>query len=397
MAKALFFSFPLSGHIHPSLPLVRELVQRGDEIVYYATDAFAAKVEGAQARYRPYRNPFLANLQHLPEQLHELSWLLLRTTAEVLDRELEAFRAERPDYVLTDSLAPWGQWVAALLGVPVVTSICTFAVNRRVLAFALTHGARPKSLRLLLSKIRHSSRALLLQRELRRRYGVPGPGLMGSVFRHSDLNIVYTSRSFQPCADSFDDRFHFVGPSIAPRAESNDFSREQVRHPVVVYASLGTLFNTGIAFYRHCFEAWGGQDLQVILAIGTHICPESRGVVPSNFIVQPYVPQLDVLPRATVFVTHGGMNSVNESLYYGVPVVVIPQMSEQELVERRVEELGAGLYLAKKEATPEKLRESVQRLLTESRFRQRAAQVGVSLRAAGGVTGAADAIRAFTR
>jgi MGT family glycosyltransferase len=336
MAKALFFSFPLSGHIHPSLPLVRELVQRGDELVYYATDAFAAKVEGAHARYCPYRNPFLADLRHLPEHLHELSWLLMRTTAEVLDRELEAIRAERPDYLLTDSLAPWGQWVAALLDVPVVTSICTFAVNRRVLAFALAHGARPKSLRLVLSKIRHSSRALLLQRQLRRRYGVPGPGILHSVFGHSELNIVYTSRSFQPCAESFGAHFHFVGPSIAPRTETNDFPWEQVRHPVVVYASLGTLFNTDTAFYRNCFEAWGGQDLQVILAMGTHLPRESLGVAPPNFLVQTYVPQLDLLPRATVFVTHGGMNSVSESLYYGVPVVVVPQMSEQELVGRRV-------------------------------------------------------------
>lgn len=397
MAKALFFSFPLSGHIYPSLPLVRELIQRGDEIIYYATDEFAAKVAGAHARYCSYRNPFLDDLRHLPEQLHELSWLLMRTTAEVLDRELEAFRAERPDYLLTDSLAPWGQWVAALLGIPVVTSICTFAVNRHVFAFALAHGARPKSLRLVLSKIRHSSRALLLQRQLRRRYGVLGPGLMRSVFGHSDLNIVYTSHSFQPCADSFDHHFYFVGPSIAPRTESRDFPWEQVRHPIVVYASLGTLFNTDVAFYRNCFAAWGGQDLQVILAIGTHLPQESLGVIPPNFLVQAYVPQLDILPRVAVFVTHGGMNSVNESLYYGVPVVVIPQMSEQELVGRRVEELGAGLYLAKEEATAEKLRECVQRLLTESRFRQQAAQVGESLRAAGGVTRAADAILAFTR
>jgi len=91
------------------------------------------------------------------------------------------------------------------------------------------------------------------------------------------------------------------------------------------------------------------------------------------------------------------MNSVSESLYYGVPIVVIPQMSEQEIVGRRVEELGAGLYLAKGEAMAETLRKSVQRLLAEDRFRQQAALVRESFQAAGGVARAADAVLAFTR
>ena len=109
------------------------------------------------------------------------------------------------------------------------------------------------------------------------------------------------------------------------------------------------------------------------------------------------MPQLEVLGRASAFVTHGGMNSVSESLYHGVPVVVIPQVGEQAIVGRRVEELGAGLYLAKAEATAEKLRESVRRLLAEERFGRQAAVVGESFQTAGGVARAADAILAFTR
>ena len=75
--KALFFSLPLHGHINPTLPLVRELVERGDRIVYYSTPAFAAKIEQAGAQYRPYRNAFLQDLQQLPERMEELSGLLM--------------------------------------------------------------------------------------------------------------------------------------------------------------------------------------------------------------------------------------------------------------------------------------------------------------------------------
>ena len=136
-----------------------------------------------------------------------------------------------------------------------MTSVSTFAVNRRVMAFGLTHGVRPKSARRLLSKLRHMSKAFLLHRRLCRVHGVDGPGVMGSVIGRSDLNIVYTSRLFQPCAESFDDRFQFVGP-MTSRTETATFPWEQVRLAGVVYVSLGTLFNADAAFYRKCFDAF---------------------------------------------------------------------------------------------------------------------------------------------
>src|SRR6185436_14199033 len=102
MSKALFLSLPLHGHINPALPLVRELVSRGDEIVFYAAGPFAAKIGQTGAQYRPYRNAFLSEITGVPERLDQLSWLLTRTTAEVLDFELDIFRAERPDYLITD-------------------------------------------------------------------------------------------------------------------------------------------------------------------------------------------------------------------------------------------------------------------------------------------------------
>jgi len=161
---------------------------------------------------------------------------------------------------------------------------------------------------------------------------------------------------------------------------------------VVVYVSLGTLFNADTNFYRNCYEAFRGEDYQVILS-----SPSDPGPAPPNFIVQAHVPQIDVLDRATAFVSHGGMNSVNESLSHGVPMLVIPQMGEQMIIGRRVEELGAGLYLEKAEVTADKLREGVRCLLADRRFREQAARVRQSFQTAGGVVRAADAIRAFTR
>lgn len=395
MPKALFLSLPLDGHTNPTLPVVRTLVERGEEVTYYSAATFAAKVEQTGARYRPYRNAFLADIKDLPERLEELSWLLTRTTAELLAQELDAFRAERPDYIITDSVAPWGHWIGEALRVPVVTSVSTFAVNRHVLKYALRHGARPKSARRVWSKLKHIAKAIALSRRLRREHGVKGPGITGLVFGRSDLNVVYTSRELQPCAETFDERFQFVGPSLPPPAGESSAPATDVSNVPLVYVSLGTLFNAEPEFYKACFAAFRDEPVRVIMSIGSNVSELALGEPPPNVVVKPHVSQLDVLQRTSVFLTHGGMNSVSESLYHGVPVVVFPQMSEQAMVGERVEELGAGVCLTKDQITPEHLRVSVNRLLADGRFRRRAAVLGQSLRTAGGAARAADVIQAF--
>ena len=397
MAKALFLGLPLHGHTNPSLPLVHALVERGDEVVYFSGDAFADGILKTGARYRGYQVPFLANLRQLSERPDEMAWLLTRTTGEVLARHLDAFRVERADYIISDSVAPWGQWVAQILDLPVVTSVTTFAVNRHVLAYAASRGTRPRSVRLALSKIRHIGKAAMLGRRLRRQYGVPGTGIMGLMFGSSDLNIVYTSRHFQPCAESFDDRFQFIGPSVDLRSEPASAPSAETAETDVIYVSLGTLFNADPAFYRTCFDAFGGHGARVIMSIGTAIAEASLGPPPANVVVKPWVSQLDVLRRTSVFVSHGGMNSVSESLHHGVPLVLVPQMGEQEIVAKRVEDIGAGLCITKTEVTADVLRQSVRRVQSDERFRIQAALAGKSFAAAGGAARGADAILAFTR
>ena len=163
----------------------------------------------------------------------------------------------------------------------------------------------------------------------------------------------------------------------------------------MVYVSLGTLFNRDVSFYRACFAAFAEEPVQVIVSTGSQVQRDDLGVPPANVIVSTQVPQLAVLERAAAFVTHGGMNSVSESLSCGVPMVVVPQMGEQAIVGRRVEELGAGLYLAPESVTPATLRSAVRRLLAESQFQTAAAEIRRSFQEAGGAPRAADAIHQF--
>ncbi len=394
--RALFLSLPLTGHLNPALALIRELGARGEEVTCYATDPFAAAIRATRARYRRYKDAELADLRGLPGRTDELASFLIAATGRILDAHLDDFRTARPDYIVADSVAPWGPWLARILDVPLVTSISTMAMNRHVMRYAFTHGVRPASASRLLHKLRHMAGAWQRRRRLVGAYGVAGPGVMASVMGSSQLNIVYTSRYFQPCAESFDDRFQFVGP-MTQRDETATVDWSRVGAGDLVYVSLGTLFNADTAFYRTCLDAFAGEPVQLLLSVGRNVSTGALGEPPANVTVCAEVPQLAVLQKARAFVTHGGMNSVSESLSFGVPMVVVPQMGEQATVGRRVEELGAGLYLAKQAVTPAALRTLVRRLLTEPEFRNQAGLVQQSFINAGGLALAANAILRFTR
>jgi MGT family glycosyltransferase len=128
------------------------------------------------------------------------------------------------------------------------------------------------------------------------------------------------------------------------------------------------------------------------LSAGADTDLDSLGAIPENIVVRNYVPQLDILKRADVFVTHGGMNSVSEGLWYGVPLVVIPQGSDQYLVAKRVETLGAGVALDKRGITPEALRQAVESVLSDEGKRANIKAIQESFREAGGYVRAADVI-----
>jgi MGT family glycosyltransferase len=117
--------------------------------------------------------------------------------------------------------------------------------------------------------------------------------------------------------------------------------------------------------------------------------------IPENAIVREYVPQASILARASLYVSHSGVNSVHQALLHGVPMLLVPQQMEQALNATRVMELGAGLILNRRAVSPERIRQMAQRLLSEETFRRQAGRLGAALREAGGATRAADVLEAI--
>jgi MGT family glycosyltransferase len=226
-------------------------------------------------------------------------------------------------------------------------------------------------------------------------FGLAVPGFPDFLNLMGDLTINYTSALVQPEADKLNDTIKFVGPAVQPRPHDPHFPFDQLDERPLIYISLGTVINRNPDFYRRCIRALGGMDVQVVMSTGRAVSQDDLGDIPANFIVRSYVPQLEILQRAAVFITHAGMNSVHEGLYHAVPLILAPQQTEQRLVANRVVELGAGLLLSSRAPSPSAIQQAVRRVLHEPQFCQRAAIIGESLRSAGGEVRAADEILAL--
>jgi MGT family glycosyltransferase len=393
-----FFGLPAHGHINPSLPLVAELVRRGHQLRYWAYPEFQAKIEAEGASFCDLSQYLQLNNTVVDTNLFCLADQLLAGSEVLLDQLLPQLRADPPDLIIYDSLACWGRHLAQALGLPSVCSVTTFALNRSVLGSSgqQTIGLLamlPAALPNLMAFLRRSA-------ALARRHAIPRPQLAEMFSNPAALNLVYTSRAFQPQAETFSAAYCFVGASVrlpdpaAPLIFEPAGAALRTDLPLV-YISLGTLNNRNLDFYRTCFAALGHRPLQVVLSLGHQIKPSDLGAVPANFIVRPSVPQLEVLRRASAFITHAGMNSVHEALVLGVPMLAVPQASDQHWVAERVASSGAGLCLARQHLSAATLGQALDQLLSTPAFRQQSQRLGQSLLAQGGWRHAADAVEGF--
>jgi MGT family glycosyltransferase len=403
MGKAVALVYPTHGHLTPSLAGVHELVRRGEEVVFYATPRARAQVEKTGASFRAYEagdsdfNPDPPTDGLLADMAR-----LLALTERTLPRLLDEIRSEAPDYILIDTKSVWGRLAAEALELPAITLSVVFALTRDHIAVPdlvrMLYGGASRET--LLDGLQDFERYGATARRLAARYGVSAPDLIDFLSNPQPLTIVFTSREFQINGDTFGPSHRFIGASLATGSNSlstgsnsaAESGSNSTSGPPLVYVSLGTTFNEAPAFYQACFEAFADQPYQVLLSTGGRAMtlPEP----PANVRVMPFVPQMEVLSRASVFVTHGGMNSANEGLWCGVPMVVVPQRGDQFLVGRRMAELGAGIAIMPAEATAARLRDAVGRLIAESSFRERARALGASLVAAGGPARAADEVLA---
>lgn len=383
--KIVFFCIPAQGHTNPTLGVVRELTARGHEVRYYSYEPLRERIEAAGAVFVPcdaydceqHLTP--ADGARIGKDVAFSIHVLTETTLALDDMVCADMRSLRPDCIVADSMAVWGKAVARKLGIPFVSSTTTFAFNRHSAKIMKQGGG--SFFRLLLSMPRINRDIKRLQAK-----GYPIRSLL-DIMQNDDATdtVVYTSPDFQPCADTFSDRYAFVGPSIRPAETEIQKTRE-----TLVYISMGTVNNDLLPFYRACIEAFSDGACQLILSTGEQTDLSALGPLPGNIAVYPRVDQTAVLQKANVFLSHCGMNSANESLFFGVPLVMFPQTAEQGGVAARVAQLGAGVMLEKTDAAS--IRAAVDAVLADAAFRRSAEAFRDSFRRCGGAKAAADKI-----
>lgn len=383
MYRIAFFSIYAYGHTNPTLAVVRELTARGHQVRYYSFAPFRGGIEAAGASFVPcdsYLPPPPPDLeQRVGKDFASLVEMITDTTL-AMEREIGDDLARfQPHCIVSDSLCFWGKLWAARLNVPYVCSTTTFAFNRQTAS--LMRQSPGQLLRLLTGRGRIRRCMVRL-----RSHGWPVAGLLSLIQNDNDTDtIVYTSRRFQPMAETFSQRYAFIGPALPEISHEADDPG-----PRRLYVSLGTVNNRNLPFYRACVDAFREPGLEVTMAVGESTEPAALGPLPPHITVRHRVEQLAVLARSHVFLSHCGMNSVSESLYLGVPLVLFPQQAEQGLVARRTAQLGAGLPLNR--ATPEAIRSAVYQVLEQPEYRAHAQSLAEDFRAAGGARRGAEKI-----
>ncbi|MBQ8814852.1 MAG: glucosyltransferase [Lachnospiraceae bacterium] len=383
MSKIMFFCIPAHGHINPTLAVVTELVKRGHQVRYYAMEEFKEKIEAAGAEYiscDQYMPPQPEDLdQKVGKDFASLIEMVVDTTInmdEMMKAEMESFR---PDCVVADSVCFWGKLFAKKYGVPFVCSTTTMAFNQH------TATLMKQGLGEIIRMFKGMPRINRKMQQLNA-HGYPAENFVSIIQNDNDTNtIVYTSRKFQPMVETFSDKYAFVGPSVAKL-----YPRQTGRKRPQVYISLGTVLHDNPKFYRRCVKALRDVDCDVIISAGKKTDISALGEMPANFQVYPYVNQMEVLAGTDVFLTHCGMNSVNESLYNGVPMVLFPQHSEENAVAIRTAQLGAGVRLKRDSAG--KIKKSVLEVITNDQYRKCAEEMSRDFAACGGPVMAAEFI-----
>ena len=163
----------------------------------------------------------------------------------------------------------------------------------------------------------------------------------------------------------------------------------------LIYIAVGTLYKANVEFFQACMAAFDDPRYAVVMSIGKAVDPQDLGPIPDNFSVAQFVPQLQVLQEADLFITHGGMNSINEAVTFGVPMVVVPNTIEQSINASRIEQLSCGLYLDQAQLTVETLQTAAAKVLTDPTTSSGLGPLLDSFKAAGGTQLAADEIGAF--
>ena len=390
-----FVSVPAYGHVNPTLPLVAELVGRGHRVTYFTSADFGPRIRNTGAAFSASGGNWMASMPALGPGQRAQAHLMLPIMNRVFEdlrasfpALVEHLRQDPPDALCFDAMTLSGSMAAEKIRAPAIALLPTYATNEHFSLRSLMPAPPPGGVDEM-AKVTMAMGRLLA--EFAAEQGVRTPRMFDGP--PAPFNIVFLPRAFQPKGETFDDRFRFVGPSVGGRDSDGEWVREGTGP--LLFISLGTTpLNRQPDFFRMCLDAFGGSEWDVAMAIGDQTSLADLGTIAPNVRVRPFFPQLQVLRQTNVFITHAGMNSTMEALYFAVPLLAVPQQPEQEATAKRLVELGLGRHIAVEDVGADALRTAAAALHADPQVRQNVAAMSDVVRGAGGAAAAATAIEA---
>jgi UDP:flavonoid glycosyltransferase YjiC (YdhE family) len=368
--RFLFSCIPGEGHFWPLLPLARALRARGHNVAFAVAEGWAPRVaeegfaalaagidhEAARAFF-PSREELLAvdpaerrsllfprifGVGHAPAKLPEL---------------LGRVREWGPDGVVHDSSDLAAPVAAAAAERPVVNhsfgTMVPLRVSRRaadvVAPLWLEQGLEPDE------------------------YAGAYRGL------YVDLSPPALARAEPP------------GPSVRLRpAERLARAAPPPLPAPFVYATMGTIFNDP-GLFPVLFEALAGRPALVTIGRGAAF-PSG---VPDGIRVERFVPQEDVLPHASVVLSHGGSGTTLGALAHGLPLVLVPQGADQFDNAALCERAGVAAVVPPEEASAGTIRAALERVLEEPSYGDAALRLAADIAAMPPAEEVAERVEAF--
>jgi MGT family glycosyltransferase len=405
---------PYPGHLNPQMVLGKELQSRGHGVIFLQIPDLEEKIESngldfyavGETIYRPgtmaetFAN--LGKLSSIDALKYSLDFCvqMVHIICQDAPRGIEKLGI---DALIVDQLEIVGESVAEALKLPYVTLSCGQAIHRRadVPPFYTPWGYSDTAP----ARIRNQTAYYFLDRgckpllEAINRYRQAW-GL--SEYRHIYAANAPTRLAQQPPAFEFPihdppENLHYVGPLRDSSKIPAPFPYEKLTGQPTIYASLGSVQGTKYPLFRRIAAACENLEVQLVIAHGGGLTPEEARSLPGNPLVVEYAPQPDILARADLTITHAGMNTILDSLTHGVPLVAIPITFEQPGNGARIRSLKVGEVFSLKNKNIAALRSTVQKVLTEGKYRENAARVQESIARSGGVKQAADIIERVTK
>jgi zeaxanthin glucosyltransferase len=411
MARFGAFCFPATGHLNPMTALARSLELRGHEVILFGIADTEARVRAAGIRFHQIGSEEypIGTLKKLDERLARLKGVAaLRFTLErvrnsmrmVLRDGPRAVRAAGVEALLVDE-ADFAGNVADYLGLPWISIalLPPLLDDDRFPPFWLGWAAREDRLGRLRNRL---AIRLLLQlgssifkdvNEQRRTWGLkPHADAAGALSPLAQITQLPEAFEF-PIRGKKPPGLQYTGPFVhAQQRPRIEFPWEQLDGRPLIYASLGTLQNGSEAVFRTIADACAGLDAQLLISLGGGLDPAKLNSLVGAPLVVSYAPQLEILKRAALVITHAGINTVLESLAEGVPLVAIPLGNDQPGVAARLKAHGAGAVVSRRRLTSGRLRKAVTLVLEDCRFREAAEDLKRAIQGMDGPGRAAELI-----